>query len=1109
MKRPSQQLYSLLQILIVCCGTAIAQAGGDINGAVKSGGQPLPGVTVSAANTLTGQKAATSTDVDGSYKLHVAANGRYVVRAQFTAFAPATQEVLINAAHPVAKIDFDLVLASRAKRPGEEAPEQAALATQLRRGFQSLGVAQSENGGEAGGAEQLVPQGMPVPGLAPDAATESVAVAGNANPNDFASMSSDEIRQRIQEYREQQGASEMRGPGGPGGPGGRGGPFIMMGGRGRGRFDFNRPHGMVYYSVDDSAIDATPYDLKGIGAQQPEYLQQRFGASLGGPLNIPKIYNGGSKTFFFLNYNGARGENPYNVFSTVPTSDQRNGIYSDSLSDGLLANQALVDVFNSRAGCGAALSAQNQGLVPLAVGSPLGATHDANGNLLTPGLLTNLNTDPNGVHSQIPNACMDPAALSLLNYIPQGNLPGAVQNFQYTTAATNNTDNLNFRLMHALGGGTIGPRQRGGKRNNISIGFHYQASGSNLTNPFPSVGGTTSTRSFDVPITYVRSIGKLTNFFRMDFNRNRIITQNLYAFQTDVAGAAGIGGVSQDPVDWGLPNIALTNFQGITDINPLRRRDQTFSVGDTMSLVHGKHTLRWGGDFRRIQLNTQTDSNARGSFTFTGLNTGFDFGDFLVGLAQQTTLQFGANNYHFRGNSWDLFVQDEWRMRGNLTLNLGLRYEYVSPYSEINNLIANLDISPTFTAVVPVLPGQVGPYSGQFPQTLVRPDRNNFAPRLGVAWKPFSKTVVRAGYGINYNTGQYGTMVQNLAFQPPFSNTQNNRQAATETLTLENGFPAPPPSTVTNSYAVDVDYRLGYVQIWNLDIQRELRSDLVLNLDYTGTKGSHLDAVDNPNRTATGLLIPNANPFLLEFSEGSSVAHAGSVRLRKRLRQGISIGGTYTFSKSIDNASSIGGGQTVVAQDAFDLPAERGLSSFDQTHKFTADYLWELPWGHDRHWLTQPGALRDVFGDWQWSGDWTIASGTPFTVRVLGDPLDVNRGSNGSLRADWTGLPIELANPTTLEWFNTAAFAVPPPGQFGDSGRNIVRGPGTTLFNMAMTKTIPLSETRMLELRAQANNVFNTPQFTTIDTIVGTPQFGRVTGVGSMRKVQLVARFRF
>src|SRR5262249_42870587 len=140
---------------------------------------------------------------------------------------------------------------------------------------------------------------------------------------------------------------------------------------------------------------------------------------------------------------------------------------------------------------------------------------------------------------------------------------------------------------------------------------------------------------------------------------------------------------------------------------------------------------------------------------------------------------------------------------------------------------------------------------------------------------------------------------------------------------------------------------------------------------------------------ATGTLLANVDPFNWETARGNSIAHAGSVRLRKRLQNGISIGGTYTFSKSIDNASSIGGTTTVVAQDPLNLAAERGLSSFDQRHKFTADYLWELPFGHDKRWLAGDGVLREVFGDWQWSGDWTIASGLPFSPRVLGDFSDV------------------------------------------------------------------------------------------------------------------------
>jgi hypothetical protein len=421
------------------------------------------------------------------------------------------------------------------------------------------------------------------------------------------------------------------------------------------------------------------------------------------------------------------------------------------------------------------------------------------------------------------------------------------------------------------------------------------------------------------------------------------------------------------------------------------------------------------------------------------------------------------------------------------------------------------------------------------PASLVRPDRNNFAPRIGFAWKPFSKTVVRGGYGINYNTGAYQGIALQLALQPPFATTATNIQTAPGALTLQNGFPA--PTGISNDYAVNPNYRLGYVQIRNLDIQQQIRPTLLLNIDYTGTKGTDLDILEAPNRTATGIRIPSVDAFTYESSVADSAANAGSVRLRKRLAKGYAIGGTYTFSKSLDDASSIGAGATSaantpglggggtgaagggasssagaanVAQNPFNLSAERGLSSFNQTHKFTADYLLELPFGHDKRWLTGNTPLRAIFGDWQWSGDWTIASGLPFTPRLLGDVDDVNAGTNGTLRADLVpGQSVRLANPSIAEWFNTTAFFAPPAGEYGNARRNSIIGPGSKVFDMAFTKIVPLKESRVLEFRAQAANIFNIPNYSSIDTTVNSPTFGRVTAVGAMRQFTITSRFRF
>ena len=1102
---------------------------GSIHGLVKSGNMPLPGATVTATNTLTGQKVTTWTDVDGTYFVQVPSNGRYVIRTQMAAFAPATQEVLINATSKDQKADLEPILLSRvpAASTGDQAQQMAAA--MAGRGFQSLQVTQGgdftpSNGGDSPAA--AMPGGNEVSN-----ATESVAVSSTINNANWATMGGDEWRQRVEEMRAQGG---LGGPGGgPGGPpgvaptgfspggfGGRpgggfggggfggggfgGGGFAIGaggfgGGRGgaRNRFNINRPHGTVYYNVGDDALDAAPYALNGANASKPSYIQHRFGGAIGGPFKIPHVVDGGSKTFFFVNYNGSRGEAPFDRFSTVPTALERSGDFSQSTK-------------LNRDSSGNLVSSPVQLLYPNIGSCPFAGQAIAGNNLQ--------NAD-----ASCPQ--ISSIAQSLLQYFPAPNVPGAAadtQNFHLVTSTNNSSDDFNFRLNRSFGAAQPGGRRGGGgpgmffggRGNNLNAGIHYHGSNTNLTNAFPGIGGNTDVRSWDVPIGYVRSIGKINNILRFDFNRSRILTQNLFAFKQDITGTLGINGVSTRPFDWGLPAISFADFTGLGDASPRLSRNQTFTISDSMILNRGKHTWRWGGDFRRIQINNQTDNNARGTFLFGGLNSGYDLSDFLLGLPQQTTLQFGDNNYYFRGNSWDLFVQDEWRVRGNFSLNLGLRYEYVSPFTEISNHLANLDIAPQFLtnpgfsspdAVAPVIAGQNG-----VPATLVKPDRNNFAPRVGFAWKVTAKTVIRGGYGINYNTVAYQTIVQQLAFQPPFSNTATNVQTAPGDLTLARGFPTVNSGTITNNFGVDPNYRLGYVQIYNLNIQRELRPTLIMNADFTGTKGTALDIVEAPNRTPTGVRLTNVQAFSWETSGASSHAYAASLRVRKRLQNGFSVGGTYTFSKSIDDASSIGGGAIVVAQDPFNLAAERGLSSFDQRHRLIGDYLIELPFGHDKRWLRNSGAARTILGDWQWSGSWTIASGTPFTPRSLNDVADLNRGTTGTIRADVVpGQDVTLSNQSIQEWFNTAAFTAPPFGQFGDARRNSIEGPGSLVFGMGLNKVFQLREAEALEFRIQASNIFNTPQYGSIDTNVNSRTFGQVLSIGQMRTVQLSGRLRF
>ncbi|HXZ42587.1 MAG TPA: carboxypeptidase-like regulatory domain-containing protein, partial [Terriglobales bacterium] len=612
----------LFRILFLCLPLLIAlyhlqaqtQAtqpqGGTIHGIVKSGNMPIPGAAVSISRESSSDKISTWTDVDGSYSAAVPSFASYTVRVQMAAFANSTQKIVIDAAHQNAQANFELTLLSRVRQSGST-PQRASGSMTGASGFQRLSVIANELGQDSGGTSlnDVVPSGMPVPGIVPDSATESVAVSGNAS-NPFSTLNPGDFQQRGNDAFQ---PGLLGGPGGfggggfGGGPGGRGGGRAIFGRRG---FDINHPHGSIYYGVGDSALNATPYSLTGLPVIKPSYLQNSFGGSVGGPLNIPHIYNGGTKTFFFVNYNGRRGEQPFDQFSTVPTLLEREGNFSQTTyTTGLLAGTP-VEIFDP------------------ATNTPF----------------------PNDTIPQI-----NPIAKGLLQYIPAPNLPGSFQNFHFITTANNSSDDLNIRVNQALGAATLGGRRSGrnAPRNNLTFGFHYHQSSATLTNPFPSVGGNTAVRSFDVPVSYVRSWGRLTNIVRADFNRSRTRTQNLYAFDQDITGALGITGVSQNPFDWGLPNLSFTNFASLQDINPQLLRNQTLTFSDNVIWNHGKHTWRWGGDFRRIQLNTETDSNARGSFIFTGLNTsqiiggqpvagtGYDFADFLLGLPQQTSVQYG------------------------------------------------------------------------------------------------------------------------------------------------------------------------------------------------------------------------------------------------------------------------------------------------------------------------------------------------------------------------------------------------------------------------------------------------------------------------------------
>jgi hypothetical protein len=348
-------------------------------------------------------------------------------------------------------------------------------------------------------------------------------------------------------------------------------------------------------------------------------------------------------------------------------------------------------------------------------------------------------------------------------------------------------------------------------------------------------------------------------------------------------------------------------------------------------------------------------------------------------------------------------------------------------------------------------------------------------------------------------------------------------------LTLENGFPTATGSRpANNTYAVDPNFRVPYGQTWNLTLEDQIFRNVILSVSYVATKGTKLDVLLAPNEAITGQAALKGLQFRYETDGAASIYQGLQVNLRRQFHNGLALSAYYAYSKSIDNASSIGGAagvgsagnssvggaQGAVAQDLYNLEAERGLSVFDMRHQLLVNWNYEFPFGERRRWLNRGGGLARVLGNWQISGYGQVQSGTPFSAQLLGNQSNnAGGGAFFSERANATGEPVGLpgSEQTTLRFFNTAAFTLPPSGEFGNAGRNTIPGPGTVNFNASLDRFVTLSREKgvRLDFRISANNFFNTPNYSGLATVVNAVTFGRVTSVKSMRALDFSLRLRF
>jgi outer membrane receptor protein involved in Fe transport len=536
--------------------------------------------------------------------------------------------------------------------------------------------------------------------------------------------------------------------------------------------------------------------------------------------------------------------------------------------------------------------------------------------------------------------------------------------------------------------------------------------------------------------------------------------------------------------------------------------------------VHGVHSITTGFEFTRLRWNNVIEQNARGTLFFGGLstagfdaasnalpNTGNDFAEFLLGLPQQSSVRFGSADAYMRQSQYAAFVQDEWRVRPNLTFNLGLRYEDWEPFTEKYGRLANLLLSPARDSVTLITGNEV-----------IKPDRNNLSPRLAMSWRPWSKsrTVIRAGYSLFYDGSVYSRIPNRLGWQPPYTDTAQFNTTLSDRLSITNAFAGRPGVTVRNTFAVNPSYAAPHAQTWNFAVQHEFKRGLVVETGYLGTKGSGLLIQRLPNRAAPGPAatseerrpIKDASGFTWDSPEGSSSFHAAQVRVTRRMSRGLAVNALYTWSKSLDNASTIGGAGNIVVQDDNNLAAERGRSTFDRRHTLTFSSMLYSPFGERGYFLRQKNAVSRALRDWTITTNITANSGSAFTARVSGTAADPGgTGATGSARASATGLPLYAGT----GYFNTAAFMVPITGTFGTAGRNTIDGPGIFMLNASVGRSFNVGgdPRRGFEIRLSADNALNHVNITGIGTVVNSTNYGLATQAGDMRSVQLNLRFRF
>ncbi|MBL8227952.1 MAG: carboxypeptidase regulatory-like domain-containing protein [Bryobacterales bacterium] len=844
----------------------------------------------------------------------------------------------------------------------------------------------------------------------------------------------------------------------------------------------NEFHGGVFEFIRNEDFNARNF-FQRPGVPNAVFRRNQFGGLIGGPI----IRN---KTFFFVNYEGTLERTADTALSTVATAQERRGDFSRAFF-----NNVPTQIFD-----------------PATYNSTTRARQPFAGNV-------------------IPTSRLDPVAVRIAGFAPDPNQGGLINNYFSNPKTTADTHKGDVRIDHNISAkDTVYGR--------FSYQNFFQIGSSNL--PPPAFGGGDPVSNENRPQSFVISHGHVfspTLYNTLKVGWNRLLTRRASPVDRPLNQEIGLKGTAQNINGFGLFNINGFASLGPPANNPQFSDSQTRQFSNDLLWTRGRHTIKTGVNLMFIQSPHEQAFQSNGTFTFNGNFTrqssnntfGNPYADFLLGIPFNSQLStYAQGNQRRRIHAG--YVQDDFKVSQRLTLNLGMRWEYIGPWFEKYNRYANFDIDESYSN--PRL--RIARDGNIAERSTVSADYNNWGPRAGFAYRLDNKTVIRSGYGIYYG-GVDHIGDRYLHCGPPFFYQFGfNTDSINPTILLRDGFPAgATTSNVTNLQTISQDRtnRSPYSQQWNFTVQRELAADWSLEAGYVGTKGNRLlqrydsNAPDpgpgniNTRRPVTrlevpgiGIVTPLADTFRREFSANSNY-HAVQLRAEKRMSGGFSTLGSYVFSKTISDArggADAGGTAANAVQNRNDFRAERSLADEHFAHRFVLSANWDVPVGRGRRFMTGMPRWSDaVIGGWALGGISTMTSGRRVNVSVNGDPANV--GGGAAPRPNTTGAsPILPADQRALtRWFNTDAFTRQPAFTFGNSPRNPVSAPSLKNLDLAIYKAFQFSESRSLQVRGEFFNATNTPFFGAPGGTLGVAQFGVINDAAPARIIQIAAKFYF